>query len=384
MHILHITPYYAPAWAFGGVASAVTGLATAQAALGHHVSVLTTDALGSTTRNPARREAIEGVHVIRIPNVIYALRARLNLSSPSPVAWRAALSRIVADVIHVHEFRTVENLLGLPALRNPVVLSPHGTLPYGTGRSIVKRAWDRLFGQRLARRIDRIAALTSAELDDAQELWASLGVSFPEAAVIPNGVSADLPDQIASATDLRARYGLGDGPVVLFFARLHERKGLQFLIPAFAQVAAEFPAARLFIAGPDAGMRPAAEAQTRNLGIAERIVFAGMLSGQDRLGALATGDLFVLPAVGEGLPMAALEAMAAGMPVILTPGCNLPDIESRGAGLLVERETDALAAALRTLLTSPIQRRAMGENGQRWIREAFTWPVIAARMVDLY
>jgi glycosyltransferase involved in cell wall biosynthesis len=378
MNILHVTPYYAPAWSYGGVVSAVTGLATAQAARGHLVRVLTTDALDSAARNPTSREVIDQVEVIRCPNLSNWLHARFNLSVP--VGFRVAFWQLAAeaDIVHCHELRIAENLL--IDHRKPIVLSPHGTLSYATGRRAFKRAWDRLFGRVVLRRVDHVAALTAAEEREARTLWQSLGIRFPGASLVPNGIPADF----TPSGDLRPRYGLGEGPVVLFLGRLHERKGLQVLIPAFAQVARDFPASRLLIVGPDAGMLPAARSLVAQFGIDHQVILTGLLSGGDQWAALASADLFVLPAVGEGLPMAALEAMAAGLPIVVTPGCNLPDVEARGAGLLVERDVEPLAAALRALLADPERRRRMGEQGRAWMRESFTWPAIVARTEEVY
>ncbi len=376
LRILHVTPYYAPAWSYGGVVSAVTGLATAQAERGHHVMVLTTDALGPDERSPLRRETIDCVEVIRCRNLSNTLHARYNLSLP--LGFRREFARLVADVVHVHELRTVENLLLEP--QQPIVVSPHGTLSHETGRGGFKRAWDALFGRRLLRRIDHVAALTTSEAEEARSLWRLLGVPFPGAAIIPNGVPADF----SVSGDLRARYNLGRGPVVLFLGRLHERKGLQFLIPAFARIFPAFPDARLLVVGPDVGMLASARALAAETGITDRLTFTGLLSGGDQRAAFASADMFVLPAVGEGLSMAALEAMAAGLPLILTPGCNLPDLEARGAGLLVDRQIEPLAEALRSLLVDPARRRAMGARGRAWVQESFTWPAIAAQTEALY
>jgi glycosyltransferase involved in cell wall biosynthesis len=381
LNILHITPYYAPAWSFGGVVSAVTGLAQAQADRGHRIHVLTTDALNANppTRNPVMRETLSGVEVIRARNLSTRLHARFNLSIPLGEA--AALRSFgPIDVIHLHELRTFGNLFALRAIPPglPVVLSPHGTLPYGTGRSVVKRTWDRVFARPLLRRINHVAALTRAEAAEATTLWGALRVPFPGATPIPNGI----PRDFMASGNLRARYDLGQGPVILFLGRLHERKGLQFLIPAFGRIAQDFPNARLLIVGPDAGMLESA--RTLAAGIGGQVIFTGLLTGGDLRAALASADLFVLPAIGEGLSMSAIEAMAAGLPLILTPGCNLPDLEQRGAGLIVPREIDPLADALRTLLGSPTLRRQMGQQGTAWVREAFTWDQIAEQLESLY
>jgi glycosyltransferase involved in cell wall biosynthesis len=388
LRILHVTPYYNPATAFGGVVSAVTGMAEAQAALGHHVTVLTTDALTFTTRNPTRHETVNGVDVIRCRNVSHTVRAKYNLSQPP--AFGATFRQLVrdADIVHTHELRTVENLL--IGRQKPVVLSPHGTLPYGTGRGGFKRGWDRLFGRSLLRKITAVAALTANEADEVRTVWGELHMTPPLIDLIPNGVTANFAESVQASHDqggpdrLRERYTLGLGPIVLYLGRLHERKGLQFLIPAFAQASSVHRDARLLVVGPDEGMLATAMALTEQHGVTGKVRFTGLLQGEDQRAVLAAATLFVLPAVGEGLSMATLEAMAAGIPVIVTPGCNLPDVEDRGAGLLVARQTEAISAALNVLLESPERCREMGAAGQAWVRETFTWPAIAAKTVLLY
>lgn len=388
MRIVQIAPYYAPAYPFGGVVAALEGLSTALARRGHEITILTTDALDFNHRNPIVEETLQGVRVIRVRNLSHPLRAKLNLSSP--IGFGKALKRLYANfqpqVIHTHELRTVENLF-LGNAPCPVILSPHGTLTYEAGRAGFKRAWDRLVGARLARRIAHVAALTEVEANEARDLWAQWNVPFPGVAIIPNGVSSTFPDQIRQVkvkTDVRARFGLGNGVIVLFVGRLHERKGLGLLIPAFASTARNFPDARLLIVGPDAGFRSAAEALVKAEGIEGKVIFTGMLTGEDRLAALAAGDVFALPAVGEGLSMAALESMAARLPLIVTPGCNLPQIETRGAGLLVERAVKPLALALEKLIADSNQREVMGAKALDWMSQQFTWEAVAESMENLY
>jgi glycosyltransferase involved in cell wall biosynthesis len=386
--ILHITPYYTPAIAFGGVVSAVTGLAQAQVEQGHQVTVLTTDALTFTSRNHTLRETINGVNVIRCRNMSHMIRAKFNLSQP-PSLW-SEFRRIIrdVDVVHTHELRTVENLL--IGRQRPIVLSPHGTLPYGTGRSGFKRGWDRVFGRGLLRKISAVAALTASEADDVSDVWSALNMPVLPIEIIPNGVAADFAASVkmivdqSKAQQFRERYKLGSGLVVLFLGRLHERKGLQYLIPAFAQIADKYPDARLLVVGPDEGMLGTAQSLVTQHHITNRVTFTGLLQGEDQRAAWAAANLYVLPAVGEGLSMAALEAMAAGLPIIVTPGCNLPEVEQRGAGLLVGQEVEAISAALNMLMESESRRKLMGEAGQAWVRESFTWPAVADRAEALY
>lgn len=384
MRILHLSPYYRPAYAFGGVVRAVEGLAGALAKRGHQVTVLTTDALDQKRRyGGAADEWIDGVRVLRRPNAAPWLRGRLNLSTPRGLKKTAAAVLPDVDVLHVHEFRTVENLLASPtaqSLNKPIVLSPHGTLALGAGRSRLKAGWDRLFSRRMARRVDHVIALTEIELDDAKTFWQALGQpQLPTFSVIPNGIHlrhfADLPDD----ADFRRRYDLGEMPTVLFMGRLQRRKGLDVLIQAFQQANVEH--SRLLIAGPDEGMMKAIQALAAG---DERIAVAGYLSGEERRRALAAGDVFALPAVGEGLSMAALEAMAAEMPVILSPGCNMNEVEAAGAGYVAAASADAFAVKLRLLLADSDRRARMGKAARQLIAQKYTWDTIAIQLESVY
>jgi glycosyltransferase involved in cell wall biosynthesis len=319
--------------------------------------------------------------VLRLPNRIPALRARLNLSTPAGL--RAVLGPLLADadVLHCHEFRTVENLLAVPFAGRqgvPLALSPHGTLAHATGRSTLKRGWDQVFSPALARAFSAVIGLTAQEAAEARALWAAFRAAdaalFP---VIPNGIDpdeyADLPDGAA----FRARWSLGDGPVVLFLGRLHARKGPRLLAEAFR--AADVAGARLVFVGPDEG-------ETASIAALHdpRIVLTGYLDGTERLGALAAADLLALPAVGEGLPMVALEALAAGVPLILSPGCGLPEAAQAGAAFEVAPETEPLAAALRALLADAARRAAMAAAGRALARDRFTWDAAAVQLEQVY
>lgn len=383
MNILHLTPYYAPAYAFGGVVRSVEGMVRALARRGHHVTILTTDALDQNLRgNNPTDEIIDGVRVLRAANLSPRLRGRFNLSTPQGMKALARDLLPNMDIVHCHEFRIVENLLVTPdaaALHKPLVLSPHGTLAQSTGRSTLKIAWDRLLSPAVAQRFDYIIGLTAQEVADAQALWSNFGRRQIPAkfSVIPNGIDPDEYANLPGREIFRERYKLGDARVCLFMGRLHPRKGALLLANAFR--AANIADARLVIAGPDEGEL----AQIQALGD-QRIILTGYLSGADRLAAFAAADIFALPAVGEGLPMVVLEAMGTGMPVIISPGCNLPEVAEHGAGLEILPEIEPLVKALQMLITDADQRKIMGGAAQKLVRERFTWDSIAVQLERVY
>ena len=385
MRILHLTPYYKPAYAFGGVVRSVEGMATSLVQRGHEITVLTTDAFDQRRRDTgAPDETIDGLRVLRRPNVLPGLRGRFNLSTPRSMKKTAEAILPTIDIVHAHEFRTLENLLVSPVaqtLKVPIALSPHGTLALETGRGRFKRVWDRLLSPGIVLRVDHVIALTQTELADAQSLWTRFGTRPRPTrfSVIPNGVDLGPFDKRALAAGFRQRYQLGDAPTALFMGRLQQRKGVDVLIKAFK--AANVADSRLLVVGPDEGMLPLLKALADG---DPRIVFTGYLEGKERLGALAAADIFALPATGEGQPMAALEAMAAGLPVLLAPGCNLDEVEEAGAGHVVEATVDAFADKLRLHLTDGHLRGQMGERARKLVDERYEWDGIAERLEDVY
>jgi len=82
--------------------------------------------------------------------------------------------------------------------------------------------------------------------------------------------------------------------------------------------------------------------------------------------------------------MAALEALACGLPVVLTPGCHFPEVEPAGAGLVVERAVEPLSEALRALLTDAPRRASMGQSARELVGARFTWPQVVARLESVY
>ena len=389
MRILHVTPYYAPAWAWGGVVAAVTGLSRAQARAGHRVAVLTTDTLGPGRRGRAGGEFVEGVEVWRARTRGVAVRARLNLSLPRSFA--ASARRLIGTgagvVVHCHELRTVETVIAVRVAARagvPVLLSPHGTLPRGTGRSTLKAAWDAVLARPLLPRFRHVVALTPGEAEEARRLWAAHGLRLEGAqlSVVPNGVDP-MPLDASDRREARRRLGFADdAPVVLFVGRLHERKRIPLLVAAFAAFAGRCAGARLILAGPDDGALAGITAAIARHELASRVLLPGMVSGEARRDVFAAADVLTLVGTGEGLPMAALEALAAGVPVVLGEACGLGEVEAAGAGVVAGPDAAALAAALERVALAP-DHAATRERASRLAAARFGWPPIVRQLDDI-
>jgi poly(glycerol-phosphate) alpha-glucosyltransferase len=203
--------------------------------------------------------------------------------------------------------------------------------------------------------------------------------------VIPNGV--ELPaTEISSAPDWA---GWTNGrKVALFLGRIHPKKGLANLICAWRRVMCSIAPTdwALVIAGWDQkGHQKKLQELVRELELDGSVYFVGPHFGEAKAASLAHAEVFVLPSLSEGLPMAVLEAWSYGRPVVMTPQCNLPEGFQAGAALRIEPDQAGVEAGLRNLCAMPeTELRRMGQRGRDLVAERFAWPHIAREMTQLY
>ena len=152
------------------------------------------------------------------------------------------------------------------------------------------------------------------------------------------------------------------------------------------QLREALPNLHLVVAGHDAGNGHGRRVRelTRSHSVSDRVHFVGEVRGEEKPRTLFGADAFVLSSYTEGLPVAAIEAMAARLPVILTPGCNLPEVKKAGAGVIVSPSPRAVAAGIRKVFESESDLQRMGQNARGLVERKFTWDRIARRMLRAY
>jgi glycosyltransferase involved in cell wall biosynthesis len=204
------------------------------------------------------------------------------------------------------------------------------------------------------------------------------GICAPgEIELLGNGIDLERFDPArldpAAQAALRAKLGLGEGPVVGFVGRLVAEKGLLELFAAFAEARKRFPSARLLVVGPlDTEKADAlSPASAADFGIADACVFTGMRADIPEL--LGLCDVFVLPSHREGFPRSAMEAAAMERPVLTTDerGCRQTVLPGRTGLLVPVADAPALARGLLELLEQPARSRAMGKAGRELAKERF-------------
>jgi glycosyltransferase involved in cell wall biosynthesis len=164
------------------------------------------------------------------------------------------------------------------------------------------------------------------------------------------------------------------------------RQGLDILVEAFARIAREKPDVHLLIAGGDeGGYRKKVEQWIRECGIENRVTFTGPLSGADRLRAYSGSDLFVLPSYSENFGMTVVEAMACGLPVVISDKVGIcREVEDNKAGVVVQANAQGVYQGIRRFLDDDDARRVCAENGKRLVKERYDVSQVAEDMIGLY
>lgn len=326
-------------------------------------------------------ESLEGG--VRIKRPLYALAPLVFLS-----ALRAAgslLGRGEFDLVHVHWVVPNGPIGAVAALRHdlPLVVTLHGSDMAVSERS-------RSIGRATRWTLGRAAAVT-APSGDLLERARRLGARHLRE-LIPYGADTRaLEADPGEVERLRDRLGLHpDHVVVAGLGRFIPVKGFEYLVEAHAKARVHDPRLRLVLVG-DGDLREELRARARSLGAADSVIFSGMVERDEIPAYLAAADVVVVPSVRyegyvDGLPNVALEAMAAGKPLVATRIGGLPELVRPGeTGLLVdEKDPDALADAIVTLAREPDLRARMGGSGRALIRDSMSWDSVAERFEAVY
>ena len=330
--------------------------------------------------------------------------------------FRLALEEFAPDLTHTHGlwvYPSVATRLYCRRKDTPYVISAHGMLdPWAMRHSRWKKAVAHfLYEGAHVRQAGCLRALCEAEAQSMRQL----GLKNP-IAIIPNGI--DLPAVSSQQSEVSSPWFTVGGfksegrKVLLFLSRIHPKKGLVNLLKAWAEIRKSETGDRkstewiLAIAGWDQGGHeaelkqlateleiPWADVRELKSEIGNRkseissspLLFLGPRFGDDKAACYRECDAFILPSFSEGVPMVVLEAWAHGKPVLMTPECNLPAGFARGAALRIETGVDGIVRGLREFFqATDAQRRAMGDNGLRLVREQFAWPVLGREMAGLY
>jgi len=381
MKIVLATNALLPADREGGPAHSNFYLAKALRDAGTDVQVVTTDRNGPGRLSVARDRWIEREGI----PVFYATTA--------DGVWvrSSSYSRAVNEAVAASDLCVMSGVLwnytGLVAAlacrrnRVPYLTMTRGLLSPWALRH--KGAKKRLYWGLVARRIvegsTAVIALAEREVRDVRNVGVTNTIH-----IVPNGAFLQEVSGIDSKTAAEISAVTCGSPYVLFLGRVHSIKGLDILIPAFDAVAPRFPDVHLVIAGAvDAAYQRQFESIVSTCRFIDRLHLIGNVNGARKAALVKNSVAFALTSYSEGLPVAVLEALSASRPVLITPGCNLPEVKAANAGVEVSPDLASVARGLAALLEDPSRRAVMGENAGRLAAERFSWDAAARRLLEI-
>lgn len=371
LRVLHVSPFFAPAWVYGGLPESAYQFARHLAGAGAAVRVLTTDANGPGARlNAAAMAEYEHGRGFKVRYC-----ARVARQSVSVELVGALLEQVRwADVVHLHaaySFPTIPTLLAARMLRRPVVWTPHGALQRWSGsrRVVLKSLWEKVC---IAIGSDGLILHLTSDSEVAETR-----ARFPRATIelIPNGV--EIPPTL-NRDPRAARLRLG------FVGRLDPKKGIENLLAACRIVKDRGrPDFSLTIAGAGTNeYETRLRAEIDRLCLANEVSMLGDIRGEEKQRMYERTDVIVTPSFTENFGIVVAEALAHGAAVIASTGTPWKEVERKGCGLWVNNDPASLADAITKISSMPVAE--MGQRGRRWMAEDFSWEKCASAMIALY
>jgi glycosyltransferase involved in cell wall biosynthesis len=371
MKVLHVMPSVERA--FGGPVEALVGYARAAHESGHQNTIV---APGEPAAARWMAMRLPPETTVRVFGAVG--RGSATLSVPL-LRWLHATVREY-DAVHVHGcFNFVSDLASGIVLRSnvPLIVRPFGTLSRYTfthRNTTLKRLW---FGHILRpclARAERVHFTTREELEEA----ALTGLVFTERGVVIPPPLDELTGAVSTVERL--------APVCLFLSRLHPKKNVEALLEGWVSVVRQMPAARLVIAG---GGTPEYETslrlRARELELEKSVQFEGFVQGAQKQALFDAARVFVLPSFQENFGVAVLEAMAAGMPVVISPEVQLASfVREHGLGVVTESAPAPLADALLSALRDDALLAHCMRDGRATVSEHFSVVAVGMMLDTLY
>jgi glycosyltransferase involved in cell wall biosynthesis len=378
MRLVHVVDRLDPS--DGGPPAVAARLAAAQALDGHDVTIAAHTPECTIEELTSAYDRIPGFGAVRQTfceesSLFERLSAASALHS-MPVRFGGA------DFVHLHGIwrplllRTAQYCRGAGL---PYAITPHGMLTrWAMSQKRAKKQLGMSFGWRRAlSQATFLHYLNSGEHDESSKLGLTTRV-----VIRPNGVSiAEMsalePVDPAFAAALPRCY-------LLFLGRLHYSKGIDVLCEAFQRLAATHANLHLIIAGPDFGYARRLHELIAQIAHGTRVHQIGSVYGANKLHLLRHALCLCQPSRQEGFSVTILEALASALPVVTTEQANFPELQAAGAGIITALASDAIAAAIDTLILDPELRVRTGIAGRELVAERYDWSTIARNMTEVY
>ncbi len=373
MKILNICGY---SWDIGGPPKIIYDHALVQMRLGAEVTILT--------------PISEGQKLYAIPEGAKVITCKRHWFSkfwaefsPELYTWIKAHGNEY-DIIHIHgvwHFAGVAPYLA--GINTAKCITTHGLLDSWT---IGKGYWKKyLFGLLFQKNILKNTELIQINNTDEQaDLKRFLGFEHPNVKIIPNGMNLQDFSKLPPKGTFRDKFQVpNDKKIILFMSRINLKKGLDLLLPAFKEVAAQRTDCVLILAGSDDGYLTETKHFIREKSLQNNIKLVGMLTGNDKLAALSDADIFVLPSHSEGFSIATLEALISGLPSLLSDRVGFGEaIKEANAAHLVKLTQESITEGFVKMLDDDEYCKMLSKNGIALVKNRYDIELVAKQLFN--
>jgi glycosyltransferase involved in cell wall biosynthesis len=385
MKILEVVPVFSDP--FGGPVTIVRSISK-ELAKRHEVVVYTTTALDPKHDGTPYEQEVNGYRVIYFKRVFkplsYAgLFGQLNLSCDMMQAVKQNLREF--DIVHVHSWQQFPDILVHHYATKygiPYVLQVHGSLSKTMTKQGLRQAFDVFFGHKLLKDASMVIALSQKEV----EQYKYAKVPDKKIATVPNALTLSEYANLPLRGSFKRKFGIqNDEKIMLYLGRIHETKGIDLLISAYAYLIKNLKCAHtiLLVAGPDDGYLARAKELARSSGVSGSVLFTGFISRQDKISALVDADLFVTPSF-YGFPLTFLEACGTGTPIVTTTLGDRLDWIDNNVGYVTSPTESDLAKVLYSLLADDDLREKFSINCRRVVNSEFSIGTVVDKLEQVY
>ncbi len=376
MRILNICAY---TWAIGGPARIIYDHTTEALKNGHQVTI-------ASPMTPGEKpyDLPQGAILVQCRRTVPFSRVYREFSVDLYSYLKKHIHEF--DIIHIHGIWHFGSLAPF-IIKNkvPKVITIHGLLDKW---AIGHHQWKKtlvsfLYQKRLLKRADLVHINNT---DEQENIIQYLGKEPKNLTIIPNGIRLDEFKNLPPKNIFRKPFGIpADKKMVLFMGRLNIKKGLDLLLPAFAAYVLDRQDAILVLAGPDDGYQSTIENFIKENQLENHVKLVGLLTDDVKKAALRDADLFVLPSYSEGFSIAVLEAMAAGIPVLVSDRVGFGDyIATYKAAHLTPLTSDGVKEGLYQLLENEDDRTRYVQQAHQMLEENFNIVAVAKKMLGAY
>jgi len=371
MNILQVIPYFA--FTRGGDVNVCYNLTKQFTEMGHNVTIL-------TTTFDYNKEDTDTINNLTMVPIEYKFNLALFIYSPKMKEW---LNKNIKnyDIIHLHELRSYQNNIITKYAKKyniPYVLQPHASTPKNVNKSLIKHAYDLVYGNNIMKN-----AATTIAVSQEEAYYDKL-MNAKDVRVIYNGMNIDEFEKLPPKGSFKNKNNI-KSEYILYLGRMDELKGINYIIEAFSQLPPKYSDYKLVIAGKITDYKKELDKIIKTNNLENKVIFTGFVKEEDKISIYHDAELFVNPVkYMGGVSITVFEALLSNTPVIVTKESG-ELVEKMDAGTIVEYgDVESLKNEMIRSLEDENLRKKQISNAQKYIRENLDWKSVSEKILGIY